>query len=245
MRLSTTTLARSAARRPWLTVGVWVLALVAAGAIIALVLPGSLTAQYSLLGSPDSKTGQTLLAQKMGLPQKANEVVIVRSDTATVNDPAFRTAVTDLQKRIAALGPGVVDGVASYYRGGGKTLVSADGRTTLLAITMAGDLTQAEKNIDKVHAVVSAADGRGGFSTLITGTASIQSDFSQTANHDLRRGEGIGVPIALIVLLVVCSAPWWRPRCPSSWPSSPSPWRSRSRRSWARRSTSPCSPSTW
>ena len=71
---------------------------------------------------------------------------------------------------------------------------------------MAGDLTQAEHNIDKVHAVVHGADGRQGFSTLITGTASINSDFSQTANKDLQKGEAIGVPIALIILLLVFGA---------------------------------------
>ena len=103
-----------------MTVGIWVLALLAAGAIIALVLPGSLTAQYSFLGHPDSKTGQDLLAQRMGMPQKANEVVIVRSQTATVNDPAFRAAVVALQAKLAALGPGVVDSVASYYRAAGR-----------------------------------------------------------------------------------------------------------------------------
>jgi RND superfamily putative drug exporter len=187
-------------------VGIWVLALLGAGAIIALVLPGNLTAQYSFLGQPDSKTGQELLAQKLDMPQKANEVVIVRSQTATVNDPAFRAAVTDLQAKLTALGPGVVDGVASYYQGGGKALAAADGHSTILPIVMAGDLAQAEKNIDKVHEVVHAADGKGGFDALITGTASIQSDFSQTANHDLQRGEGIGVPIALIILLVVFGA---------------------------------------
>jgi RND superfamily putative drug exporter len=187
-------------------VGIWVLALLAAGAIIALVLPGSLTAQYSFLGQPDSKTGQELLAQKLDMPQKANEVVIVRSQTATVNDPAFRAAVVSLQTKLAALGPGVVDGVASYYRGGGRALAAADGHSTILPIVMAGDLAQAEKNIDKVHAIVHAADGKGGFDALITGTASIQSDFSQTATHDLQRGEGIGVPIALIILLVVFGA---------------------------------------
>jgi putative drug exporter of the RND superfamily len=206
MRLSTTTLARGSAKRPWLTVGVWVIALVAAGAIIALVLPGSLTAQYSFINNPDSKTGQNLLAQKMGMPQKANEVVIVRSQTAAVSDPAFRADVLALQRKLTALGPNVVDSVASYYAGGGPALASADRHTTILPIVMAGDLTHAENNIDKVHAIVHAADGKGGFTTLITGTASIQSDFSQTASHDLQRGEGIGVPIALIILLVVFGA---------------------------------------
>ena len=161
MRLSTTTLARGSAKRPWLTLGIWVLALLGAGAIIAFVLPGSLTAQYSFLGQPDSKTGQELLAQELDMPQKANEVVIVRSQTAMVNDPAFRAAVVALQARLTALGPGVVDGVTSYYQGGGKTLAAADGHSTILPIVMAGDLAQAEKNIDKVHEVVHAADGKG------------------------------------------------------------------------------------
>jgi RND superfamily putative drug exporter len=206
MRLSTTTLARGSARRPWLTLTLWAAALVVAATIIVLVLPGSLTAQYTFLSNPGSKSGQTLLAQKMRLPQKANEVVVVRSTAAGTNEPAFRAEVLALQGKIAALGPGVVDSVGSYARGGGQTLVSADGHTAILPIVMAGDLTQAEKNIDKVHAVVHAADGKGGFTTLITGTASIQSDFSQTAAKDLQRGEGIGVPIALIILLIVFGA---------------------------------------
>jgi RND superfamily putative drug exporter len=71
---------------------------------------------------------------------------------------------------------------------------------------MAGDLTRADQNIDQVHEIVHAADGKGGLDTLVTGTASINSDFSQTAESDLRKGEGIGVPIALIILLIVFGA---------------------------------------
>ncbi len=206
MRLSTSSLARGSARRPWLTVGIWMLALLAAGGIIAFVLPGSLTAQYSFLGNPDSKRGLDLTEQRLNLPQKANEIVIVRSQKMSASDPAFQAGVLALQKDIAALGPGVVDSVASAYKGGDKTLISADGRTTILPVVMAGDLTQADENIDKVHEVIHAADGKGGLDTLVTGTASINSDFSQTAESDLRKGEGIGVPIALVILLIVFGA---------------------------------------
>ena len=206
MRLSTTNLARGSARRPWLTLALWGGVLLAAGAIIALVLPGTLTAQYSFLGNPDSKQGLDLLQQRLNLPQKANEVVIVRSQTESATDPAFRAGVLALQRDLAALGPGVVDSVISAYEGGDQTLVSADGRTTILPVVMAGDLAQADENIDKVHEIVHAADGRAGLDTLVTGTASINSDFSQTAEADLQKGEGIGVPIALVILLVVFGA---------------------------------------
>jgi RND superfamily putative drug exporter len=206
MRLSTTTLARGSAKRPWLTLALWGAALVAAGAIIALVLPGTLTAQYNFLGDPDSQVGRDLLQERLGTPQKANEVVIVRSSEATADDPAFRSAVLAIQRDINALGPEVVDGAVSAFRGGDETLISADGRTAIIPVVMAGGLTEAEKNIDEVHDVVHAADGRGGFDTLVTGTASINSDFSHTAETDLRKGEGIGVPIALVILLIVFGA---------------------------------------
>ena len=206
MRLSTTTLAHGSARRPWLTLALWGAALVAAGAIIALVLPGTLTAQYSFLGDPDSQVGRDLLQERLGTPQKANEVVIVRSTEATAAEPAFRAAVLAVQRDINALGPAVVDGAVSAFRGGDETLLSADGRTAIIPVVMAGGLTEAEKNIDKVHDVVHAADGRGGYDALVTGTASINSDFSNTAETDLRKGEGIGVPIALVILLVVFGA---------------------------------------
>jgi putative drug exporter of the RND superfamily len=206
MRLSTTTLARGSARRPWLTLGVWAAALIVAAAVIALVLPGTLTAQYTFLGNPASQVGRDLLQQRMNMPQKANEVVIVRSTATSATTPAFRAEVLGLQQRIAALGPGVVDSAVSAYRGGNNTLISADGHTAIIPVVMAGDLTTAEKNIDKVHAIVHAADGKAGFDTLVTGTASINSDFSHTAQSDLRKGEGIGVPIALVILLLVFGA---------------------------------------
>lgn len=206
MAVSSTELARASARHPWRTMGVWGLVMVAALTVIALVLPGTLTSQYTFMGDPDSQVGRDLLQEKLDMPPKANEVVIVRSSALTSKDPAFRGFVLGLQERIASLGPSVVDGVTSYARGGGATMVSDDGRTAIVALTMAGDLTQAEENIDRVHDIVHAADGRQGFATLVTGTASINSDFSQIAESDLRRGEGIGVPIALVILLVVFGA---------------------------------------
>ena len=207
MRLSTTTLARGSARRPWLTLAIWGVALVAAGAIIALVLPGTLTAQYSFLGDPDSQRRPRPAAAAHGHAaegQRSRHRALHGGD----GRPTRRSArpCSPSSGDINALGPGVVDGAVSAFRGGDKTLISADGRTAIIPVVMAGDLTEAEKNIDKVHDVVHAADGQGGFDTLVTGTASINSDFSHTAETDLRKGEGIGVPIALVILLIVFGA---------------------------------------
>jgi len=136
-RLSSSGLARGAARHPWRTLGLWGLALAAAVAAIVTILPGALTAQYSFLGNPDSQVGRDLLAERMDMPIKANEAIIVRSASTTAEDPAFKAFVLGLQKDIAALGPGVVDSVGSAWKGGDKTLIAADGRTTILPVVMA------------------------------------------------------------------------------------------------------------
>ena len=206
MRLSSSTLARGAARRPWLAIGLWALGLAAAAAAIALILPGTLTTQHTFSNEPEAQVGSDLLADRMDMPWKANEVVIVRSQTHSASAPAFRSFVLQLQGDVAALGPSVVDAAISPYMGGDQSLISADGRTVILPIVMAGDVIQAEKSIEKVHDVVNEADGRDGFSTLVTGTASISKDFSHQAETDLRRGEAIGVPIALLILLLVFGA---------------------------------------
>ncbi|HMK93758.1 MAG TPA: MMPL family transporter, partial [Thermoleophilia bacterium] len=163
-----------------------------------------LTAQYSFVSNPDSQVGRNLLAQRMNMPQKANEVVIVSSATQNATSPAFRNEVLGLQARLAALGPGVVDTVVSPFKGGDpRTMISADGHSAIIPIVMAGDVTKAEKNIDKVRNIVDGANGANGLQALITGTASINSDFSHTATSDLRTGETLGMPIALIILLIV------------------------------------------
>ena len=203
-RISPQTVARYSALHPWRTIGLWAVLLLAAMAVIGSLLSGALTAQYSFVGKPDSQVGRDLLAQRMGMPQKANEIVVVSSSTQAATSPAFRQEVLGLQSRIAALGPGVVDSVLSPFRGGNPAaMISANGHTAIIPIVMAGDVIRAGKNIDKVHAIVHGANGVGGFQTLITGTASINSDFSHQATADLRKGEGIGLPIAIIILLIV------------------------------------------
>ncbi|HMK91404.1 MAG TPA: hypothetical protein VK576_00245, partial [Thermoleophilia bacterium] len=144
-RISPQTVARYAGLHPWRAIGVWVVLLIAAVGGIALLLPGALTAQYSFVSNPDSQVGRDLLAQRMNMPQKANEVVIVSSSAQPATSAGFRATVLGIQNRIAALGPGVVDTVVSPFKGGDpRTMISADGHSAIIPIVMAGDVTKAE-----------------------------------------------------------------------------------------------------
>ncbi|MBI2912396.1 MAG: MMPL family transporter [Chloroflexi bacterium] len=206
LHLSTEALARASARRPWTVIGVWAAVLAVSLGLIASLLGSALTTEEGFTSNPESKRAEKLLGDQLRGPEHANEIVIVRSTATTVDDPQFRSFVQGLFTDISALGPGIIAGGTNYYASGDSSLVSSDRHTTILPFTMAGTTETADDNIDQVLQVVDKANGAGGFQVLISGGASIHKDFQAVAESDLQTGETVGVPIALVVLLVVFGA---------------------------------------
>ncbi|MFP5218669.1 MAG: MMPL family transporter, partial [Actinomycetes bacterium] len=85
------------------------------------------------------------------------------------------------------------------------SLVSADGRAVLLPLTLSDD-ENLEESIEPVLDVVAGADGSDGFAVDITGLATQGSDFVSISERDLQKGELIGLPAALLILLLVFGA---------------------------------------
>lgn len=205
-RLSTESLARACGRHPWLTIGVWVAAFLVAGFLIVSLLSSALTTDIDFTNNPESRRGFQLLEERLRGPQQINEIVIVQSDSLTVDDPAFQAYVEELYARIVGLGDTVIAGGASYYQTGDEALVSADRHTTIMPFVMAGDRAEANANIRQVHQVIEEFRTEGSFGVLITGGASISEDFQKVAENDLRVGEAFGIPAALVILVIVFGA---------------------------------------
>ena len=203
--LSTEALARTSARFAWLTVGVWLALFVLSGFLIMQLLGDALTTDADLTTTPESKQARNLIEQRLRGPQRVNEIVIVQSESATVDDASFRAFVEQVYGEIASLGPDVIAGGANYYESGDETLVSSDRKTTILPFGMAGTAQDASDNIGQVLNVVDEAKADG-FSVLISGNASMGEDFEKTASRDLQTGEMFGIPIALIILALVFGA---------------------------------------
>jgi RND superfamily putative drug exporter len=87
-------------------------------------------------------------------------------------------------------------------------MVSEDRSATLIGFVMAGDFDTNSDNIDVVVDVVheSAAAERAGFDITIAGQATIGLDNRELTQEDREKGESIGVPIALLILIVVLGA---------------------------------------
>jgi putative drug exporter of the RND superfamily len=202
INLSTESIARASARRPWLTILSWVGILLIAGFLAATLLSGALTTQMTSSNKPESAQADALIAARLGAKTGENEMVIVRSDTLTVDDPAYRTYVEGMYTNIIALGPSVVLGGADYYITNDPSLVSADRHTTLLALMMPD---QGEKVVDQIYNVTDAAIPTG-FEVFHTGDASFNKDTTALAESTMKTGESVGIIVALVVLAIVFGA---------------------------------------
>jgi RND superfamily putative drug exporter len=205
MRLSPRSLARSCSHRPWRTVAIWLVAVVASGMVISSFLADALTTDVDLTNRPEAKRAQTLLEERMRGEERAVEMVIVSSEATTVDDPDFRAHVERLERHLVALGPGRVTSTHTYFDSGEEGLVSKDRHTTLVRTELAGPKYEANEHIPAIREVL-AANRTEGLNNQTFGLASLNEDFNTVAEEDLRSGEGFGIMAALIILVVVFGA---------------------------------------
>lgn len=203
--LSTENLARASALHPKRVMLIWLIVLVGAAVAIGTLFADGTTTQFKFLGDPESKRAMEAIEELRG-PEQITEVVIVRSDSATVDDAGFRQVVETLTGDIRALGTDVVTGAFSFYDTGVEAQVSADRRTTVIPITMAGGFDGAEDNIADVHDLLDEFALPAGYELFISGEATFSVDFAEGNQADLERGESFAIPLALIILAIVFGA---------------------------------------
>ncbi len=202
----TEALVRFSARRPWVTVGVWIVLLVIALGLVQTLLPSATTTEFRLGSGYESQRASALLEDRLRGPKPPTELVIVQSASLTIDDPAFRAKVESLHAQITALGPDTIKLAAHYYLTNNPLLVSADRTATIMTVVLVGDLEEATENVEDIIHVAREADGADGFRVLIGGDASIAFENNELSAEDLEKGERIGIPVALIILLALFGA---------------------------------------
>ena len=222
----TALLASVCARRPWIVVGVWALVAVVALLLIQQFFSDATTTDIRMGGSYESQRAAALIEDRLRGPRRLAEIVIVQSESLTVEDEAFRAKVEEVHEDILALGPGTIAGgiqgqpLFHYYDVAAAgplippedlerlvpLLVSPDRRTALIHYTLSGSSQEAVANVEEVMDTVREADGADGFLVLIGGDASVAHESNELAERDLQKGEMFGVPVALLVLLILLGA---------------------------------------
>lgn len=196
-------LARRCGAHPWRVLAVWAVALVACGALIALLLGGNLSGDGSFTNEPESLRADNLIADRLSPTEQVTELVVVSSDTLTVDDAAFRGKVDAVIAAATGLGADLVSSAVGYTVAPDPSLVSIDKYSAVVSVTMPGTVKDATPNLGALHEAVKAAGERGDFEVLVTGNASIQQEFNEIGESDLRTGETFGIGVALIILVLV------------------------------------------
>lgn len=198
-RLGPQRLAEFATRRPGRVLAVWGVVVLVSLGLTGTLLGSGLTSDSSLTNHPESAAAQDLIDARLPGQSAVDEVIVVRSEGSVVTDPVFVTHVRALIAQ--ARQSDAVTQISSYLDPGGKILISADRHATVLPVVVAHPQ---EERIADLISLVKRSDGRGGFAAHITGTNTLDHDFTELSASDLSKGElQFGLPAALIVLLLV------------------------------------------
>ncbi len=197
--ISTEALARACAGHPKRTLAAWLVAVLVSFVVIALLLGNALTSDGDVTSNPDSKQAAALIQESFPPEPTPSEIVVVRSERFTVDDPAFQAKVRTLGQR--AEGLGVVADARSYYGSDDQSLVSKDRHATMVLLVTHGDV------VAPLVDLVKSQNGQDGFQVSITGSLTADADFEKLSEEDLQKGELlIGLPAALIILVLVFGA---------------------------------------
>jgi uncharacterized membrane protein YdfJ with MMPL/SSD domain len=190
-------LARWSSRRPWLTIGAWILALVLGLGIVATMLGDVLTSEGGVTSQTDSKRAEALIVERTR-PTPADfisEVVVVRA----VNGPVERPRIDGLAADLRAAGASFV-----LTASDDPSLASERGDFQALPLAL-GDTAQ--DDVSGIVDVVQHFDRDPAYEAAITGDFVNDADQEKLSEDDLRNGElFFGAPAALVILLLVFGA---------------------------------------
>ncbi len=147
---------------------------------------------------PDSESAQALVRERETVGNHGVDVVaIYSSDDLRVQDPEFRQRVEDT---LADLPAGTTTQVVTYYDTQSPDLVSDDGHSTQVLISLEG-----ESQDDYLESYDEIADDleAEGLQTQLAGRFAIFQDVNERTEQDLRRAETISLPLVAILAVLI------------------------------------------
>jgi RND superfamily putative drug exporter len=133
-------------------------------------------------------------------PKKADEMVLVQSDTLKADDPEFRAVVSDVQGRLNDVDE--AKNIVGPY--GNANAVAPDGHSVLVDYEVPGDADETSDRIEApVAAIEEAARAHPEFVIDAYGSASIEKEFEEEVlQKDFQKAEVTSLPITLIILAI-------------------------------------------
>ncbi len=197
------------ARRPWIVVVAWVIAMALALTAQA-ILPGNLTGQAEFTSEPESIKGLRLVEGRLHGVEPARETIVVTSQSLTVDDPAFQQTVQQTTDDLRGMTDTVASAVNFYEASAAgaleaQSLVAEDRHSTIIPVTLTGEVKAVEEHGAELLGLI-RRQGQGDIEVLTVGDLSASHYYSELAQEDLEQAEIFGLPVALVILVLVFGA---------------------------------------
>jgi RND superfamily putative drug exporter len=193
---------RLMARHKRVVLSMWAIVLVACAAMYP-SLQRSLGAPNYGVDNAESSRAAQLLEQRFAGHGAEQDVLVFYSPTRRASETAYRE-VLDRALNLARR-QSYVRGVAGPYERGARGQVSTDGHAAIALVGIAGDPRELVERAETLqHAVGPIA--HAGVNVWLTGYSPVAKDITTVENEDIERAETIGVPIALVILLLALGA---------------------------------------
>jgi uncharacterized membrane protein YdfJ with MMPL/SSD domain len=194
-----------AARAARWSAGHWKTAVAIWVAFVAVAIGLGTAVGTHTLSASEQATGEAARAEQLlgsaGFDTPAAESVIVRSQTRTVADPAFRSTVQNVLARLRTM-PQV-----THLRTGAGGQISKDRRAQLIEFDMKGKLDTADARVQPLLDMVAGLQKASpGFTVAEFGVASATHELSKTIDKDFQKAEKLSVPITFVILLIAFGA---------------------------------------
>ncbi|MGA7705512.1 MAG: MMPL family transporter, partial [Solirubrobacteraceae bacterium] len=182
---------------------VWALVLLACLALYPTLKEVLGAPNYSVDGSQSAQVEQLLNTSLSGAGTEQDALVFYsREHRATSR--SYRAVVTKVLHDVRSQ-PGVVAVYGPYGTDGKHAAISRDGHAALARVALAGGSKLRLERAGKMESVVAdASDAR--VTAWLTGFSPIAHDLAGVETADTERAEAIGLPIAMVILLLALGA---------------------------------------
>ena len=216
MRINPESIARASSRHPWRTVGVWAVILVAGFMASGVLLDSALTTDIDFTNNPEAKRAAQILEEEQLERDLIPETIILTGGAGALQDPAFAETVNAALDDLRALGSDVVMQVPSGFPLSEEEqndplvealgpIASEDGSAVMFTVIMAGDSDEAAEHVGELETIRDRYS-EGDTDMYMLGEPTSTEDFKVISEEDLRKGESVGVLVAIVVLIAVFAA---------------------------------------
>ncbi len=216
MKINPESLARASSRHPWRTVAIWAVILVLGFGASGVLLSDALTTDFDFTNNPEAIRAKQILDQERLTQDVSPETFVFTGPPGATSDPAFAEQVNALLQDVRGLDPSVVLNAPAGYplsKAGQQDpqtaalgpIPSEDGSAVLFSALLVGDSDKTATIVDDLDAIREKYS-TGGTQLYMLGEPTSTDDFKKISEDDLKKGETIGVIVAIVVLIAVFAA---------------------------------------